>query len=252
MKVSIITIVYNNVATIEKCINSILNQTYPEIEYVVIDGGSTDGTCQILERYNNKIDVFLSERDNGLYDALNKGIALATGDIIGILHSDDLFYNDMIIQKVVNEFKSSGSDLVYGNGIYVARQNTRQVKRVYSSTPFRKWFLYFGWIPLHTTIFVKREVFEKFGTYDSSYSISGDYDISLRWFKNDKIKKYFLNEFVVRMRLGGKSTSRSLQRRKSSEDIDIIKKHNLWGWLTLFFKIGRKIPQYIKPFLKSY
>jgi glycosyltransferase len=252
VKISIISIVYNNEDHILDCINSVNNQKYDNMEYIIIDGGSTDGTVKKIEENNDRIDVFISEKDKGLYDALNKGIKKATGDVIGILHSDDVFFNQNVLLKVASAFKESKADLVYGKGVYVSKTNLSKMKRIYSSNNFNKAYLYFGWIPLHTTIFVKKHIFEKYGLYDLSYSIASDYEISLRWFLNDEIKKYYLDCFFVKMRLGGKSTTTKLQKKKSSEDLEIIKSYNLWGVITLFFKIARKIPQYIKPIFFKY
>ena len=246
MKISIITIVFNNVNTIASCIESVQAQNYNNIEHIVIDGKSTDGTIEVIKGFENNIDVFISEKDNGLYDALNKGIKKATGDVIGILHSDDMFYSPHTISNVVKCMQKSGADLLYGNGVYVERNNTSNVKRVYSSKSFKRSYLKYGWIPLHTTIYVRSNIFDKYGDYDERYSIASDYDISLRWFLNENIKKIFLDEFLVKMRLGGKSTTLKLQKRKSSQDIRIIKEHGLPGYLTLACKIGRKIPQYLK------
>lgn len=252
MKISIITIVFNNKDCITNCIQSVLSQTYPNIEHIVIDGGSTDGTQDAIGPFTPQLGYYISEKDSGLYNALNKGIKQATGDIIGILHSDDLYYNENIIKEVVETFQRTNADLVYANGQYVNKENINQVKRIYRAKPYKKRFLTFGWIPLHTTIYVKKEVFEKYGLYDESYSIASDYEISLRWFKNDSITKVFLKQWVVKMRLGGKSTSAHLQKKKSSEDFAIIRKYKLWGWFTLACKIGRKIPQYFLPKIISY
>ena len=252
MKISVITIVYNNHECIKSCMESVLSQSYPNIEHIVIDGGSTDGTQKQIEPFVNKLGYYISEKDTGLYNALNKGIKKATGDIIGILHSDDVFYSSDTISKIVVSFHNSDADLVYANGMYVDKENTSLVKRIYKAKPFRKRYLNFGWIPLHTTIYVKKEVFEDFGLYNESYSIASDYDISLRWFQNSVIKKHFLNKWVVKMRLGGKSTTASLQKRKSKEDLQIIKKYNLFGSFTLLCKILRKIPQYVLPKVIKY
>lgn len=252
MLFSIITIVYNNSNFIEKCIQSVINQDFKNIEYIVIDGGSTDGTQQIIEKYRDKIAVYISEKDNGLYNALNKGIKHATGDIIGILHSDDLFFNEKNLTSIAQTFEKTDADLVYANGQYVDKQNINRIKRIYRSKKFKNSYLKFGWIPLHTTIYVKSEIFEQYGFYDENYSIASDYEISLRWFFSDEIKKVFLNQWVVKMRIGGKSTSMNLQKRKSSEDLQIIKKYNLLGKFTLFCKIVRKIPQYLLPKIKKY
>lgn len=244
---SIITIVYNRQYCIAECIESVLAQTYDDIEHLVIDGGSTDGTQLEIEKYREKLGYYTSEKDEGIFDALNKGIKNATGDIIGILNSDDFFYEPDTIKKVVAAFKISNADLVYAKGLFVDQKNPEKVKRMYSSKPFNKRFLFFGWIPLHTTIFVRKEVFQIYGLYNSGYTIASDYEISLRWFQNDDIKKYFLNEWVVRMRLGGLSTSMKLQIKKSREDLRIIRLNKLNGFFTLFCKIGRKVPQYLIP-----
>jgi hypothetical protein len=136
--------------------------------------------------------------------------------------------------------------------MYVERENIKNVKRIYKSKPYNKKYLNFGWIPLHTTIYAKKSVFEEYGLYDQDYDIASDYDISLRWFTNPKITTYFLNTWVVKMRLGGKSTTAKLQKKKSSEDLKIIEKHNLLGKVTLFFKVLRKIPQYALPKILKY
>ncbi len=247
MKVSIITIVYNNRSCIADCIQSVQQQAYPDIEHIVIDGGSTDGTQEVIAHFIPVLAHYSSEKDRGLYHALNKGVQKATGDIIGVLHSDDLFYAPDTVQKVVAAFKKTETDILYANGMFVDKKNTALVKRIYRAKPFKKIYLLFGWIPLHTTMYVRREVYEQYGLYDQHYAIAGDYEISLRWFKNKAIKKHFLNEWVVKMRLGGKSTSAKLQQKKSAEDLAIIQQYGLNGLFTLSFKIGRKISQYLLP-----
>lgn len=248
LKISIITIVYNNKEHIDDCINSVLNQNYSNVEYIIIDGGSTDGTVDIIKKHGELVSVFVTEPDLGLYDALNKGIALATGDVIGILHSDDIFINEKVLSDVVSTIDETDVDLVYGKGVFVDRNNVNQIRRVYSGSIFHNWMLFFGWIPLHTTIFVKNEVFAKHGLYDLKYSIASDYDLSLKWFLDKNLKKTFLDQYIVKMRLGGKSTSIDLQRTKSLQDLAIIRKYHLWGVITLFFKLVRKVPQYLKPY----
>ena len=247
MKVSIITVVYNNKDYIQDCIQSVLSQTYPSIEHIVIDGGSTDGTQIQIESYKEELAFYISEKDTGMYNGLNKGIKKASGDIVGVLHSDDLFYDNDTVKKVVSAFTDSNADLVYANGMYTDKDNVKSVKRIYKSRPFLKKFLKFGWIPLHTTIYVRKEVFEKYGLYNENYKIASDYDISLRWFHETDIKKVFIKEWVVKMRLGGKSTSFNLQKKKSNEDLNVIKNYGLLGGITLLLKIIRKIPQYLLP-----
>ncbi|KXX72603.1 glycosyltransferase family 2 protein [Flammeovirga sp. SJP92] len=251
MKISIITIVYNNASYISDCINSVISQDYDNIEYIVIDGGSNDGTQEVIKKYSENIDFFISEKDKGLYNALNKGLKLCTGDIIGILHSDDIFYSKSIIRDIVGIFQTQKNDLLYGNGMYVERDNPTKVKRIYKSNKFSSRYLAFGWIPLHTTIFVKKEMIHNFGLYNENYKIASDYDISLRWFKSN-CNKYYLNKWIVKMRLGGKSTTMQLQKEKSREDLEIINKHQLFGRITLYCKIIQKIPQYILPYFFKY
>ena len=246
MKISIITIVYNNVDTINHCLQSVAEQTYADVEHIVIDGNSTDGTRDKILKLKDTLGYFTSERDNGLYEALNKGIKRATGDIIGILHSDDFFYDCHTLKTIASAFSNSNADLIYAKGLYVDKETSKIVKRAYPSRSYRKYLLKFGWIPLHTTIFVRREIFDKYGLYNENYKIASDYEISLRWFKNDEINKYYLDAWLVKMRLGGKSTTASLQKIKSKEDLEIIKQYGLWGFFTLLCKIGRKIPQYLR------
>lgn len=249
MKVSIITIVYNRAYCIADCIESVLSQTHKDIEHIIIDGGSTDGTQKVIEPYLDRLGYYISEKDEGIFDAYNKGIKRATGDIVGTLNSDDFFYKPETIEQVVSSFSATEADLVYAKGLFVDQKNINKIKRVYSSGPFKKNYLNFGWIPLHTTIFVRREVLNRYGGYNSGYTIASDYDISLRWFQNDDIKKQFLNEWVVKMRMGGLSTSAKHQVKKSREDLRIMKINRLNGLFTLACKIGRKIPQYILPHL---
>ena len=151
------------------------------------------------------------------------------------------------VSKIAQTFKSQDADIVYADGIYVAKEDISQVKRIYPGKTYKKRYLNWGWIPLHTTMYVKKEVFDTHGLYDESYMIASDYDSSLRWFKDDQLQKVYLNERVVKMRLGGKSTTIALQKKKSSEDLLIIKKNNLSGVFTLSLKILRKIPQYLLP-----
>ena len=147
MKISIITIVYNNQACIAECIRSVQSQTYHKIEHIVIDGGSTDGTQAKIEPFRDKLAYYHSMKDKGLYDALNKGIEQATGDIIGVLHSDDLYYETTTIEKIMDSYKKSGADIVYANGLYVDREDIEKIRRIYAAKPFRNRYLHHGWVP---------------------------------------------------------------------------------------------------------
>ncbi|MEH6659264.1 glycosyltransferase family 2 protein [Leeuwenhoekiella marinoflava] len=252
MRISVITIVYNNKATIASCIEAVQAQDYPDVEHIVIDGGSTDGTREIIEIYRDRLGYCISEPDNGLYNALNKGIRAATGEIIGILHSDDFYPKPTTLSEVAQVFKHQGSDLVYGNGMFVDREHPDRIKRIYKAKPFQLRYLKYGWVPLHTTIYVKKEVFADYGLYEEQYRIASDYEMTLRWLSQPELKTHCINDWLVKMRLGGKSTTAALQQQKSTEDLHIIRRYPLWGLATLAFKLGRKIPQYLLPRLKKF
>lgn len=252
MKISIITTCYNRKHSIASAIESVKTQDYHNIEYVVIDGASRDGSVDIIKSYKKQIDILISEPDGGIYQALNKGIKYCKGDIVGLLHSDDLFYDTNTLSRIAQLFQESDADIVYAKGQYIDRKNMTKVNRIYPSKGFKTWFIYFGWIPLHTTIFVRRTVFEQYGLYREDFKIASDYEISLRWFTNPRLKKVYLDMWTVRMLLGGKSTDMRQQQQKSAEDLKIIREYKLWGYFTLFCKIARKIPQYVIPKIKHY
>ena len=203
MKVSIITVTFNSEKYLEDTLESIFSQSYPDIESIVIDGKSTDGTLSILQKYQNKI-TYISEPDTGIYDAMNKGIALATGDIIGILNSDDVLFDKEIINKVVNSF-SSDLDCVYGNVILVNESN--KIVRNYSSANFKLKDFEFGHMPPHPSFYVRKEAFQKFGHYNTSFKISADYDLLSRFMYIHKLKSKYLDFIIVKMRDGGISSS---------------------------------------------
>lgn len=251
-KISIITTCYNRNNTIASALESTLSQDYTNKELVVIDGGSKDGSVDTIKKYEDRLAFFISEKDSGMYNALNKGIKNCTGDIIGLLHSDDIFYEEKSLSKIADIFARTNADIIFANGQYVDENDIHNIKRVYKAKPFKKKYLKLGWIPLHTTIFVKKEVFENYGLYREDFQIASDYEISLRWFNNDLLKKEFLDDWTVKMRLGGKSTNIKQQKKKTVEDFKIIKEYGLLGYTTLFSKIIRKIPQYLLPKIIKY
>ena len=242
MKFSIITAVYNNKAFLEECINSVINQSYDNIEYIIIDGGSTDGSRDIIKKHEHKISKWISERDSGIYDAINKGVKLATGDVIGLLHSDDIFANKNIIEKAAELFKKENADLLYSDLEYVDKQNNT----------FRKWHsgafntLRFGWMPPHPTLFIRKNLFDRYGFYNTKYRISSDYEMVLRLFNKNNFVVSYLPEVAVKMRTGGAS-NKSLSNifQKSKEDYWALKSNNLsFPLFTLFCKNMRKIGQF--------
>ena len=205
IKVSIITVSFNSVATIPDTINSVVNQSYPNIEYIIIDGASSDGTRDVINSYGQKITKFTSESDNGIYDALNKGIKLASGDIVGILNSDDFFYNSMVIEKIVKAFIDNRIDAVIGDVQFVDPVQTSKVVRYYSSKKFNLSKFRFGFMPPHPSFYVKRELFEKLGYYKTDYKIAADYELLLRFLSIHGIKCKYLGIPFVSMRTGGVS-----------------------------------------------
>lgn len=246
LKISVITGVYNNCETIRQTLDSVLSQSHPMVEYIVIDGGSTDGTLEILNLYKSKLDVFISEPDSGIYDALNKGIINCTGDIIGFLHSDDLYENSFILEKIANAFDSLGVDAVYGDLVYVQRDEITRVVRHWKSCAFDDQLLSKGWMPAHPTLYVRRLAYERLGVFNTSYRIAADYDLILRFFGKGKLVSKYIPEVLVRMRAGGVSNN-SIKNivKKSLEDIAILRRNQIGGLLVLVKKNLLKLRQFM-------
>jgi glycosyltransferase len=247
LKISIITSVYNNQETIAEAMDSVLSQTYTDIEYIIIDGGSTDDTVNIIKSYQNRIAVFISESDKGIYDGLNKGIKLATGDVIGFLHSDDLYENNTVIEKVAKAFMASEIDSVYGDLTYVNKSDPTKVIRYWKSGEFTLKKLGRGWMPPHPTFFVKRDIYQQRGQFDTSFKIAADYDLMLRFLGKYKISTDYIPNVLIKMRVGGES-NKSLKNviRKSTEDLQAMRNNNIGGFLSLIFKNLSKVKQFIK------
>jgi glycosyltransferase involved in cell wall biosynthesis len=212
MKVSIITVCFNSASTLKYTIDSVLNQTYNNIEYIIVDGRSTDSTIEIISDYGDRISRILSEPDSGIYNAMNKGIKLASGEIVGILNSDDFFLNESVVQCVVNEFANSDIDAVYGDIQFVRPENIQRIVRYYSSQRFNPNRFKYGFMPAHPSFYVKRESFEKYGYYKEDFKIAADFELLIRFMYNYKIKCKYLQMPFVTMRTGGVST-RSIRNR---------------------------------------
>ena len=244
--VSIITAVHNNKKFIEVAMKSVLEQTYPYIEYIVVDGNSTDGTLDIIKKYEGKISKWISEPDNGTYEALNKGIKLATGDVVGFLHSDDLFASNVAIEKVAGKFLSGNVNAVYSDLVYITKNNGDKIARYWKAGEYKRKSLRFGWMPPHPTLFVKKEVYDNCGLFNTGLRIAADYDMMLRLltYCGDKIS--YIDETLVKMRLGGAS-NRSLKNMiiKSREDYIALSNNGFpLPLLTLFLKNIRKLNQF--------
>lgn len=205
MKVSIITVVYNSVHTIQQCIESVLSQSYPDIEHIVVDGGSTDGTLDVIRNYGSRISKIISEPDQGIYDAMNKGIKLSAGSIVGILNSDDIYYDDSVVSEVVSAFSIAGSDLLYGDICYFNRNKDEVPVRVWKASSYEKGSFFTGWHPPHPALFAKKEVYEKYGLFRKDFRIAGDFELMLRFFEKHQASSVYLEKFLVKMRTGGTS-----------------------------------------------
>ena len=247
MRVTIITVCYNREATIEQSIKSVLDQDYANIEYIVIDGNSSDGTQDIIKSYSGKITKYISEPDKGMYDAINKGLSLATGDIVGLMHSDDVFYDEFVISKIVNVFKKSPNlDAVYGDGIYVTNDEEQKIVRNRIGGEYNYKKIKSGWLPLHPTVYIKKSIIEKFGNYNLDFKIASDTEFLLRYLYKYKINIAYLNTYIVKMRMGGLSTNYKRAFEVLREDYNIYKFHQLSGARAVFQKKMLALMQYIK------
>ena len=246
MKITIITVCYNRKATIENAILSVLNQNYCNIEYIIVDGNSTDGTKEIIESYRDKINQFISEPDKGMYDAINKGLKIATGDIVGLMHSDDEFYDKNVIDRIVSRFNSDSTiEGVYGDGVYVSNDKEERLIRdriggVFSLKKIKK-----GWLPLHPTVYLKKSVIEKNGLYSLDFKIASDTEFLLRYLYKYEINMSYINSYIVKMRMGGISTNLKYALEVLNEDYKIYKFHGLTAFKAVFLKKTIALKQYL-------
>ena len=246
MKISIITITFNSAKTLLRALESVQSQTYKDIEHVIVDGASTDGTRELIEAYakKHKNVRWVSEPDEGIYNALNKGIRMATGDAIGFLHSDDVFYSTDSVAHIARALQEEGVQVVYGDLQYC---NGEKVVRRWKSNDFNPRALKYGWMPPHPTVYVRREVYQEVGEYDEWFRISADYDMMLRIFTAGYRSRY-LPEVLVSMEVGGASNKNTKARlSKTQEDYIVLKKNHVGaGYLTVACKQLRKVKQFIR------
>jgi len=248
IKISIITVILNNKSTIKGTINSVLGQTYQNIEYIVIDGGSTDGSVEIIEKYRDKISFFLSEPDKGVYDALNKGIRFATGEVVAILNSDDLFYNKFVVSNMMRRMCETNSEICFSD-LVVMDKPLKKIIRYYSSGYFSIWMLRMGYMPPHPTCFINKALFDEFGSYSLKYKIAGDFDFLVRIFYARKIRWGYLNRITVKMRQGGLSNKNFNNKQlifreinKSLNDNDV--------WALPIFQLGRYLIRFFELIIR--
>ena len=245
MKISIITAVFNNLSNIEELIHCLKIQNYYNFEKIVVDGNSTDGTKEFLLKHKSFFSKIVIEVDSGVYDALNKSLKLANGNVVGLLHSDDLYANKNVLKKISKIFSDPKVDIVYGDLHYVSKDNPNKIIRHWSAGEFSLDKLKSGWMPPHPTFFIRRKLLNQIGFFDTRYKIAADYDFMLRALTQKNVNVVYLPEVLIKMRVGGMS-NRSLKNilLKSYEDYQIIRHHKIGGIGTLLFKNLSKIPQF--------
>lgn len=246
MKISIITACYNSAATVADTLKSVARQDYPEIEHIIIDGNSSDETVAIAEEFSH-VKKIISERDGGIYDAMNKGIAVATGEIVGILNSDDIYTGPGVITKVMNTFRDESVDAVYADLQYVKFEDTNKVTRTWRSGKFSKRKFFYGWMPPHPTFFVRRAVYEKIGGFNCDLRSAADYEFMLRALVKHDYNVSYIPEVIVKMRTGGASNATMKHRlRANREDREAWRINNITPYFfTIPFKPLRKVLQFI-------
>lgn len=248
MKVTIITASLNNVGIVGDCIESVIRQSYPDIEHIVIDGGSTDGTLDVIKKYSHRIAKLVSEPDRGIYDAMNKGLRSAAGEVVGILNSDDLYADEHVINSVVKTISEDHCDSCYGDLFYVDRKNADRVVRNWKAGEFNKDNFERGWMPPHPAFFVKRSMYEKYGFFNTDFRIAADYELMLRFLYRCNVSTAYIPRVLVKMRTGGKSRPEPIRVAKN-----MIENYRAWNVnglkpnpVTFILKPLSKAIQYIK------
>lgn len=241
MKISVITVAYNAEKTIGDTILSVLEQDHPEIEYIIIDGASTDGTMSIVERFREKIAVIVSEPDKGIYDAMNKGISLATGDVVGILNADDFYLDGHVLSRVAEAMQDENVGAVFADLVYIRPENLSRPFRRYSSKRFDPSKFAYGWMPAHPTFFLRRRYYEAYGLYKTDYRIAADYELLIRMLYVHRVPYVYIPEVLIKMRLGGASTRSFKSNIVLNREIVRACREN--GIETNFFKVYSKYPK---------
>jgi len=237
-------VAFNAQNTIERCINSVLRQKFKNFEYIIIDGGSTDNTCKIISNYRNNIDVFISEPDNGIYDAMNKGIALATGDVVGTVNADDYYADDDVLNSIAKVFAGQDTSILYGDLDYV--DQSHKIIRKWRSGTYSRGMFNWGWMPPHPTFYCKKILFDRLGAYKLDYGSAGDYELMLRFIHLNNINAYYLNKVLIKMVIGGVS-NKSLNNRVQAMRFDLkaMRDNNIrLPMVTILFKPLRKLAQF--------
>lgn len=254
MKISLITVTYNSEKYLEECIRSVIKQNYKNIEHIIVDGKSTDGTVSIIERYSPHISKWISEKDNGIYHAINKGMQMATGDIIGLLNSDDIFASSDVITTIANCFTMNKVDSLYGDLVYVDQHDIGRVIRTWKGQNYNRERFKYGWMPAHPTFYFRKELVSQLGAYESHYFTAADYELMARYLFLHKVSAMYLPKLIVRMRMGGVSNeSIYLRLRANRRDYLAMKKNMIpFPLVASILKPARKLPQYYESFLHKF
>ncbi|WP_109736808.1 MULTISPECIES: glycosyltransferase family 2 protein [unclassified Fibrobacter] len=267
MKITLITSCFNREKTIAGAIRSVLSQDYDNIEYIIVDGKSRDSSFEVIKEavkdnpHNFEIKI-VSEPDHGMYEAINKGIRMATGDVIGLVHSDDFLYDNNVVSQIVKRFDETSADFVYGDGIFVQENNTSKIVRRWISGWYARFKVRLGWLPLHPTCYIKREMMDHEGLYDESYRIAADTDLLVRYLyygfgydqqgNKRKLKVAYLRRFVVKMRMGGLSTDPLKRKQMWNEDIRVYRGHGFFPAILIkILKMTWKVPQFVMAKIKG-
>lgn len=254
MKVSVITVVYNNVETIEGTIKSVAEQDYPDIEHIVVDGGSSDGTLEIVEKYRGRLGKVITEPDEGIYHAMNKGLALATGEILGFLNSDDLYADSSVVRQIASTFQDDTVDACYADLVYVSKDNEKVI-RYWRSSLFKKNDFMLGWCPPHPTFYARKSIFERLGGFDQSVKIAADVELMMRYLERGGIHVRYIPRVWITMRVGGK-TNQSLKNifQQNKEILRALRRNDVHGSAFFFLahKVINRVGQYVSGFLSNY
>jgi glycosyltransferase involved in cell wall biosynthesis len=249
LKISIITVSYNSAVTIKDTIESILSQDHENIECIIIDGGSTDGTLEIVRKYSDRISYFVSELDDGIYDGMNKGIQAATGDIVGILNSDDFYPNSYVISNVAKTFVNQDCDAVYGDLVYVKENDTSKIARYWQSGEYTIKKIKNGWMLPHPTFFVKKEMYDRHGYYNTDLKSAADYEMILKLLYKKNISVFYIPMILVKMRMGGASNSSIMNRMRANKEDGLAWTKNQLN-KPLFVRIKKPLQKIRQFFLK--
>lgn len=254
MKISIITVTFNSAKYLQSCIDSVASQDYYNIEYIIVDGGSTDETISIIKKNEGKIAKWVSEKDKGIYDAINKGMKMATGDVIGLLNSDDMYFSSDAISNIVKCFREHKVDSIYADLAYVDQDDTRRVLRYWKGMRYQRLRFLYGWMPAHPTFYVKREIIEQLGNYETHYFTACDYEFMARYLYKHRISSYYLPKLIVKMRKGGQSNGSIYRRlRANRRDYLAMKQNKIPVPLVVsVLKPLRKLPQYYSSLVQRF